>query len=261
MSYVKELNDFIITGKRRFESSGWLLTLVPDDGSWLPPITPGQFVELKVDNASGVTLRRPISVCDVRYGRELILYIKPVGKGTNALCDLSIGAKVNVLFPLGHGFSLARNVSKVLLVGGGVGCAPLVLLARKLDEAGAKVVVALGGRSATELVDFTSMFSGLGTLALSTDDGSLGHPGLITANPAFNEHYDMVYVCGPTPMMKAVAKICDERHMACEVSLENHMACGLGACLCCVEKTSDAGNVCVCTEGPVFNINRLKTWL
>lgn len=258
---MKQLQDFIITGKRTFSSTGCLMTLVPASGEWLPHISPGQFVELKVDTAPGVTLRRPISVCDVRYGRELILYIKPVGKGTRALVDLPVGARVNILLPLGHGFSPASQGDKVLLVGGGVGCAPLVMLARELKAAGVDVTVALGGRTATELVDFSSMFSGTGTLALSTDDGSLGQPGLITANSAFAKKYDKTYVCGPTPMMKAVARICAERGAWCEVSLENHMACGLGACLCCVEKTSDAGNVCVCTEGPVFNINRLKTWM
>lgn len=257
---MKEIKDMRLTGKRMFSSGGCLMTFVPSDNSWLPALEPGQFVEIDTQ-AHGATLRRPISVCDVRYGRELILYVKPVGKGSLAMVNLAVGSCLSMILPLGHGFSMVGGGEKVLLVGGGVGCAPLVYLGRKLKEGGAEVTVALGGRTASELVDFSAMFSGLGSISLSTDDGSLGHHGLITTSDAFKHSYDCVYVCGPTPMMKAVARICAEKNEKCEVSLENHMACGLGACLCCVEKTSDAGNVCVCTEGPVFNINRLGSWL
>ncbi len=92
---------------------------------------------------------------------------------------------------------------------------------------------------------------------LSTDNGSAGHKGLVTENPALDEVWDAIYCCGPMPMMKAVAAIAKKRDIECEVSLENTMACGLGACLCCVEDTV-AGHVCVCQDGPVFNISALK---
>lgn len=97
-----------------------------------------------------------------------------------------------------------------------------------------------------------------GKVFTSTDDGSAGTPGTVMANPALRQGYDMIYSCGPTPMMKALAAHAAAVKVECEVSLENLMACGLGACLCCVEDTADSGNVCVCKEGPVFNIKRLK---
>ena len=102
-------------------------------------------------------------------------------------------------------------------------------------------------------------FTPYGTLCLATDDGSLGHKGLVVSHPAFAEQYDIIYTCGPTPMMKAVARSAAERNIRCEVSLENMMACGVGACLCCVTDT-DEGHRCVCKDGPVFDIATLHKW-
>ena len=134
--------------------------------------------------------------------------------------------------------------------------APLLYYGIILSECGYEVRFALGARSSAELVEIDE-FGKVGTLHLSTEDGSAGEKGLITVNSVFDTPIDYIACCGPTPMMKAVAKIANERDIDCEVSLENMMACGIGACLCCVEDTT-AGNVCVCTEGPVFNINQLK---
>jgi len=227
----------------------------------MPEILPGQFVEIKVDHSATSLLRRPISVCDVDNEGRLILFIKPVGEGTRVMTSLPHGSVINILLPLGHGFSLDVNDNdKILLVGGGVGAAPLVMLSKSLAKKGADITVALGGRTAIDLESLPELYKG-SRVALSTDDGSIGSKGVVTLNPVFAEQYSRIYCCGPTPMMKAVAHIAAERGIWCEVSLENHMACGLGACLCCVEETSDKGNVCVCTEGPVFNINRLQSWL
>jgi dihydroorotate dehydrogenase electron transfer subunit len=96
-------------------------------------------------------------------------------------------------------------------------------------------------------------------VCIATDDGSLGHKGLVVEHPAFGESYDMIYTCGPTPMMKAVARSAAQRGIHCEVSLENMMACGVGACLCCVTDT-DNGHRCVCKDGPVFDITTMKKW-
>ncbi len=258
---TKILQDFRIESSRTLPSGSCLMTLSTADGAPLPEILPGQFVEIKVDHAASAMLRRPISVCDVRDGR-LVLFIKPVGDGTRTLTSQPEGSSVNILLPLGHGFSLDVTPGEsVLLVGGGVGAAPLVMLARQLAARGADVTVALGGRTATDLQELPALYEGETEVALSTDDGSLGAKGVVTLNPVFSRAYSRIYCCGPTPMMRAVARIAAERGTWCEVSLENHMACGLGACLCCVEETSDKGNVCVCTEGPVFNINRLQSWL
>ena len=115
----------------------------------------------------------------------------------------------------------------------------------------------LGARTAADLLSLDE-FKNVGTVHVCTEDGSDGVEGFVTAHPCLSESYHRYYCCGPAPMMKAVAAMARRNGTDCEVSLENMMACGLGACLCCVEKTVK-GNVCVCTEGPVFNINEL-TW-
>lgn len=258
----KITTDFILTGRRELPSGSCLMTFVTADGSKLPEILPGQFVEVKIDNAPGAMLRRPISVCDVRYGSELVLFVKPVGPGTSSLTQAAEGSIFNMLLPLGHGFTVDECTGKkCLLVGGGVGAAPLVKLSHDLKVNGAMVAVAIGGRSTTDVQGVDSLYEMADAVVISTDDGTLGSKGVITLNPVFNGTWDRIYCCGPTPMMKAVGRIAQSRNIWCEVSLENMMACGLGACLCCVEHTDDRGNVCVCTEGPVFNINRLESWL
>lgn len=233
------------------------LTLAPADGSTLPVILPGQFVQVAA-NTPGVFLRRPISINDVNYDQNTIdLLIRKAGKGTSTLVALKEGDKLNILLPLGNGFSLdVTSGSRLLLIGGGVGVAPLLYLGRKLKEAGHKPEFLLGARSAADLLELDD-FAAVGTVYASTEDGSMGERGLVTRHSALEGNIDTIYCCGPAPMMKAVAAIARERAINCEVSLENMMACGLGACLCCVENTVK-GNVCVCTEGPVFNINLLN---
>ena len=233
------------------------LTLAPADGSMLPAILPGQFVQVAA-NTPGVFLRRPISINDVNYDQNTIdLLIRKAGKGTSTLVALKEGDKLNILLPLGTGFSLVvASGSRLLLIGGGVGVAPLLYLGRKLKEAGHKPEFLLGARSAADLLELDD-FAAIGTVHVSTEDGSMGEHGLVTHHSALEGNIDTIYCCGPAPMMKAVASIARERAINCEVSLENMMACGLGACLCCVENTVK-GNVCVCTEGPVFNINLLN---
>lgn len=233
------------------------LTLAPADGSMLPAILPGQFVQVAA-NTPGVFLRRPISINDVNYDQNTIdLLIRKAGKGTSTLVALKEGDKLNILLPLGNGFSLdVASGSRLLLIGGGVGVAPLLYLGRKLKEAGHKPEFLLGARSAADLLELDD-FAAIGTVHVSTEDGSMGEHGLVTRHSALEGNIDTIYCCGPAPMMKAVASIARERAINCEVSLENMMACGLGACLCCVENTVK-GNVCVCTEGPVFNINLLN---
>lgn len=233
------------------------LTLAPADGSMLPAILPGQFVQVAA-NTPGVFLRRPISINDVNYDQNTIdLLIRKAGKGTSTLVALKEGDKLNILLPLGNGFSLdVASGSRLLLIGGGVGVAPLLYLGCKLKEAGHKPEFLLGARSAADLLELDD-FAAIGTVHVSTEDGSMGEHGLVTHHSALEGNIDTIYCCGPAPMMKAVASIARERAINCEVSLENMMACGLGACLCCVENTVK-GNVCVCTEGPVFNINLLN---
>ena len=233
----------------------FVLKLVSD--SELPEIKPGQFAEVYVDGAD-VLLRRPISIHYVdRQNKELWLLVQKVGKGTRKMSELKENDIVNVVFPLGNGFTIPEKSEKVLLVGGGVGIAPLLQLGLELKNAGADVSYLLGAKGKSDLVEL-EVYSKYGEVFTSTEDGSLGEKGFVTQNSAFNgKSYDRIYTCGPTPMMKAVAKIALEKGIDCEVSLENKMACGLGACLCCVEDTKD-GHRCVCSYGPVFNVKDLK---
>lgn len=236
-----------------------LLTLRPARSEALADIRPGQFVQVKVDGAD-VLLRRPISICDVTSDGRLVLLVKAAGRATDRLVSFEPGEQVDIILPLGNGFDINGSGSRrVLLVGGGVGVAPLVMLSKALISAGDNVTVAIGTRSVAEAAGVLDIFPDDAFKVLATDDGTAGEKGLVTQSSAFAAmDYDIIYVCGPTPMMKAVAAIARERGIACQVSLENMMACGLGACLCCVEKTVK-GNVCVCTEGPVFEISQL-TW-
>ncbi|MDE6249293.1 MAG: dihydroorotate dehydrogenase electron transfer subunit [Paramuribaculum sp.] len=254
----KYMMDLRVVRNVRVHSLYSLMVVTPASGEKLPAMKPGQFVEIQVRDSATTFLRRPISVNFVdEEANELWLLIRKAGEGTAHLIELPQGAEVNMLLPLGNGFTLNPAGKRVLLVGGGVGVAPLLYLGKVLGQRGIHPEFLLGARSAADVLEFDE-FSALGTVHVSTEDGSMGEKGLVTVNSVWQEKFDLVYCCGPAPMMKAVAAICKASSTECEVSLENMMACGLGACLCCVEGTVK-GNVCVCTEGPVFNINQL-TW-
>ncbi|MBQ9363934.1 MAG: dihydroorotate dehydrogenase electron transfer subunit [Bacteroidaceae bacterium] len=226
----------------------------------LPPMLPGQFVEVKVEGSPSTFLRRPISINYVdRTANQLWLLIAMVGAGTRRLGTLQAGDQLNLVFPLGNGFTpMQRPGERVLLVGGGVGVAPLLEYGKTLREQGAQPVFLLGARSAKDLLEI-ELFQSIAPVYTTTEDGSAGEKGFVTQHSILAaEHFDRISCCGPKPMMLSMARYARQTHTPCEVSLENMMACGLGACLCCVEKTV-RGNVCVCTEGPVFDINDL-TW-
>lgn len=237
---------------------GYVLLQLTDTAAPLPEMYPGQFVEVRVDGAATVFLRRPISINLVdRTANELWLLVHAVGDGTRAMAALAEGSTVNVVAPLGRGFTMPANSGRYLLVGGGVGVAPLLFMGHELAARGLRPTFLLGGRSEADLLQ-VDMFRQLGDVCITTDDGSAGEHGLVTQHSLWaNAAFDRICTCGPKPMMKAVAALAREKGIDCEVSLENMMACGLGACLCCVEDTVD-GNVCVCKEGPVFNIDKLK---
>jgi len=145
-----------------------------------------------------------------------------------------------------------------LLIGGGVGSAPLLFLSQQLKQLGFDPVILLGARSENDILQYED-FKTIGDTYITTENGSLGEKGYVTDHSLLNSNiFSKIYACGPKPMLQAVAKYARQHETDCEVSLENMMACGIGACLCCVEKTVQ-GNTCICTEGPVFNINQL-TW-
>ncbi len=230
------------------------------DDKPLPEMLPGQFVEVRVDNSPSTFLRRPISINNVDYDRnELWLLVAAVGDGTRQLQKLQKGDRLNCMLPLGNSFTMPTDsAQKVLLVGGGVGVAPLLYFGKRIKEMGGEPTFLLGARSAKDVLE-RELFEQVGRVFITTEDGSEGEKGFVTNHSVLaQEHFDRISTCGPKPMMMAVARYAFKNDIECEVSLENKMACGVGACLCCVEKTVE-GNKCVCKEGPVMNIKKL-TW-
>ena len=265
---------------------------------------PGQFVMVRIDNAIEPLLRRPFAVFDAGWLEqaqaaapnaepsaasstkpcteqgakqgaeqdtkqlayfEMLYHV--VGTGTAKLASLISGQSVNILGPLGTGFVTGTADEDKLLVGGGIGLAPLHLLAKSLLAQKATVHLFAGGRSREDVLCFDE-FAQLGaTCHAATNDGSFGEAGFVTA--PLTRYLDQlqrkatIYACGPMPMLRAVAQLAEARNVPCQVSLEGYMACGVGACLGCVaeghnhsEQTPDFR--CVCTEGPVFDARELK---
>ena len=251
--------DMKVTENCRLHKNYCLLKLTSDET--LPEMLPGQFAEVRVDNSPTTFLRRPISINFIdRATNELWLLIQTIGDGTRRMAEYRPGDIVNILLPLGNSFTIpADKNQKLLLIGGGVGTAPMLYLGAVLKNAGLTPNFLLGARSKDDVLQL-EQFNQFGNVYVTTEDGSLGEKGYVTNHSVLKEiHFDQIYTCGPKPMMVAVAKYAASESISCEVSLENTMACGIGACLCCVEKTVE-GHICVCTEGPVFNIDKL-TWL
>ncbi len=226
----------------------------------LPEMLPGQFVEVRVDGSPSTFLRRPISINFVdRDNNEMWLMVAMIGDGTRQLGRLKTGDTLNCVLPLGNTFTIPDSTTeRVLLVGGGVGVAPMLYMGAEMKRRGIEPTFLLGGRSAKDILEL-DLFKKYGRVCVTTEDGSMGEKGFVTNHSVLKESFDLICTCGPKPMMVAVARYAQATNIPCEASLENMMACGLGACLCCVEKTTE-GNLCVCKEGPVFNVNRLL-WL
>jgi dihydroorotate dehydrogenase electron transfer subunit len=238
--------------------------------------TPGQFVMVRVSGAIDPLLRRPFGIFDVGMHVPVqsgavaqpyfeMLY-RVVGKGTAMLSALHGSDLLDILGPLGTGFTLGGAGEEKLIVGGGVGLAPLYMLARELVKQ-SPVRLFAGGRTRDDVLCITE-FERLGVECYTaTEDGSLGECGLVTE--ALIRRLDSlegratIYACGPHGMLAAVASIAAERNIPCQVSLEGYMACGVGACLGCVAPGRDHSAEtpdfrCVCTEGPVFDAGELK---
>lgn len=236
---------------------------------------PGQFVMLRPHLALPTMLRRPFGIfrtgtlppeCEGLPPREYmeILY-KVVGQGTTVLSELHAGDRVELLGPLGRGFDLGQPAGEKILVGGGIGLVPLFMLAEALLRQGQRVRLLMGGRSRDDILAVTE-FERLGVETyVSTDDGSLGEEGLVTR--VLERKLDKypqaeVFACGPLPMLAAVQAICAGRKVPLQVSLEAHMACGVGACLGCVVKGAGHSEenpqyLCTCKAGPVFRGDQL----
>jgi dihydroorotate dehydrogenase electron transfer subunit len=225
---------------------------------------PGQFVMVKVADGCLPLLRRPLGVHDAD-DRGFELFFQVAGEGTKILARKKPGDPVDVIGPLGRGFTLREGMkgTRAWLVGGGRGIAPLFFLARELAAAGARPLVFYGGRTAAD-IPLRDKFAKAGfEVRCSTDDGSFGFAGFVTGlvgRELAGTAPDIIYSCGPDPMMKALAGLAAEYRVPAEFSLESLMGCGVGACWGCVHRIkADGGEgwVKICEEGPVFPLERI----
>ena len=211
----------------------------------------GQFVSVYCNDGSRL-LPRPISICEIdKENHALRLVYRVAGKGTDEFKDMKEGDKVRILGPLGNGFT--KKDKKAFLIGGGIGIPPMLQLAKELD---CEKQIVLGYRDELFLLDD---FNGLGEVYIATEDGSAGTKGnVIDAIKANALTADVIYACGPTPMLRALKAYAAENNIECWISMEERMACGIGACLACVCKSKEkdhhtnVNNKRICKEGPVF---------
>ncbi len=224
---------------------------------------PGQFVHLRLEGIPEVLLRRPFSIAEVAED-WIKLIVKIVGTGTAGLAKYKIGRTCDAIGPLGEGFSY-DDVEAAYLVGGGIGDAPLLFLQDELDKRGKKTHFFLGARTHKEFPLEDESVSERGIIAC-TDDGSYGKAGFVTI--VFEEHLQggveegaTVFSCGPVPMLKAAARICEKYGLPHQVSLENRMGCGVGVCQGCALKLQEGGERggyrLVCQDGPVFDASSI----
>lgn len=226
-------------------------------------IIPGQFVQVRAGKGTDPFLRRTFSVCRADPNRGIItLLVDEVGPGTAFVCSLKRGESLNVIGPLGAGFNLEYGIQgSSLLVGGGTGAAPLVFLANTLISSGAGMVTFLEGARTDSALRFIDGLVDKGIVVLkATDDGSSGFYGMVSE--LLEQKIDSIkpnaiYTCGPHAMMKTIIRIAESRALPCQVSLEERMACGIGACLGCAVLLKDGRMVRSCVDGPVFNASEI----
>lgn len=214
---------------------------------------PGNFIEMKVADTSTVFLRRPISIFNIDGNNiEVIFQVK--GKGTKCLSEKQVGDEIDILGPLGLGTFEVDNFNKVAIIGGGIGVFPLYELAKQL-KGKTKINTYLGFRNKDFVVVEDEFKAVSDNLIITTDDGSYGEKGFAIDFLKRDEKPDMIYACGPLPMLKAVKAYADENNIKCQISLEERMGCGIGACLGCAVKVIKNGEERyghVCKDGPVF---------
>ena len=230
---------FTIKENTALTSTVYKMVLVGDTAE----IKAGQFVNILID---GLFLRRPISVCDCQDGVLTLVY-KVVGKGTEVMSKMAIGEKLDILTGLGNGYDLSLSGEKPLLIGGGVGVPPLYMLAKELIAQGKTVSVILGFNTKEEIF-YENEFKALGaSVYVTTVDGSYGTKGFVT-NVSDELDYSYFYTCGPEPMLKAVY---NSSKTSGQLSFEERMGCGFGACMGCTCKTK-YGNKRICKDGPIL---------
>ncbi|MFA5839813.1 MAG: dihydroorotate dehydrogenase electron transfer subunit [Candidatus Margulisiibacteriota bacterium] len=220
---------------------------------------PGQFVNVRVCNDYDPLLRRPISIHQVsKKDKTIQLLYEVVGKGTEILSSLKTGTSIDILGPLGNGFPIDKNTKNHILVGGGMGIAPLLFLASQLKG---NVEIIIGASSKSKIYCANEMRKLSDKLIITTDDGSLGEKGFVSDSLSTNItdydlRYSVIYACGPHAMLEAVAHIARKNKVPCQLSMEAYMACGIGTCMGCVVKTV-SGYKKVCDDGPVFDAKEI----
>lgn len=220
---------------------------------------PGQFANILVP---GKTLRRPISICDIDKEKGLLMFVFEIrGDGTRILSEMCEGDDLDILAPLGNGFDIEDTSKKVVFVGGGIGVPPLLAGAKQF---GTNASVLLGFRNKAAVILAEDFAKTGAEVKIATDDGSLGYNGFVTdllKKRISDCKVDAVYACGPMPMLKIIAGICEENSIECQVSLEERMGCGIGACLVCACKIKTKNGDTyyhVCKDGPVFNAKEVE---
>ncbi|TRZ94151.1 dihydroorotate dehydrogenase electron transfer subunit [bacterium] len=227
---------------------------------------PGQFLNIRINVGGEPLLRRPLSIHRIKGSHIEILY-EVLGQGTEALSWKKPGGYLDVIGPLGNGFKLDRQIGKqAIIVSGGMGVAPLTFLAEKLVHSSllkthGKPLVLLGAKTKKQILCEKEFRDLTCQVKVATDDGSKGFKGKVTdllrgLLPTIDYRLSTIYACGPKPMLKSIAEVAIKYSMPAQVSLEEHMACGIGACLGCVTKTK-SGYQRICVEGPVFEVNQV----
>jgi len=239
---------------------------------------PGNFLQIKISDTDFPLLRRPFSIANRIDNDSVEIIYKIKGLGTNLLLKKRIGGKINLIGPLGNSFTICQSEvtsplqknlgidSNTLLIAGGMGIAPLIFLASILKEMGINFQIFYGAKTKSELIYIDLLRTYTDNVSLITDDGSSGKKGLVTefvVKELKNEKYVSThhnklkfYTCGPHPMLKEICRICNQLSIDCEISLEENMACGFGACMGCVTNTL-TGYKRVCYDGPVFKGSEL----
>lgn len=255
---IKNINAEILANDMIYKDFYHIKISVPDIAKY---VSPGQFVMIKTSKTLTPFLKRPISIYKVEKEQGIIhLLYQLVGTGTRLMSQLKKGESLEVLGPLGNGFGIYDNDNTIAIVGGGCGIAPLVALAYELRNTGKNVHALIGAQDIDRLICYQD-FELLGCdIFAATDDGSFGYKGYVTDlldSLLAVDKVDRVYCCGPLPMTQKVIEITTKKGVFCEVSLEERMACGLGACLgCAVKIKSSNGEITykkVCQDGPVFS--------
>jgi len=242
---------YTIIDKKILSKTSFSITIYCEDITEISKV--GQFVHVKVD---GFILRRPISICDInKENGSIVLAVDVIGDGTKKIGELHINDAIDIIGPIGKGFTLYEN-KKALIVGGGIGIAPLFPIAKYYGENSTTI---LGFRGFNNIILADEFKSTNTNCIITTDDGSVGIKGNVLSSVKDiikDGDTDIVYTCGPHNMMKAIAEICHQHNVDCQVSLEERMGCGIGACLVCACSATINGDekmVHICKDGPVFN--------